>query len=84
MLDAKIALYLHLRRLNFPISKQNFNIHTLLSFPPEVCDDDMKNKIIKWIYYLDSWNKNNELFPCSPFSKYCEQYLSKIIGKDKI
>lgn len=84
ILDAKIALNLHLQRLKFPVSSQHFNIHTLLSFSPKVYDNDTKNKLINWIYYLDSWNKNNELFPCELFSKYCEQYLHKIIGKDKI
>lgn len=80
ILDAKIALYLHLRRLKLPISIQNFNVHALLSFPPEVFTDDMKRELIEWIYYLDSWNKRNELFPCGPFSEYCKQYLHKIIG----
>jgi len=84
IIDAKMALYLHLRRLKFPINERDFSTHTFLSFPPQIWDAETKNKVIKWIYYLTSWNKRNNLFPHITFSECCEQYLSKIIQGEKI
>ena len=84
IIDAKIALYLHLRRLNFPINKSDFNVHTFLSFSPQIWDDETQDNVIRWIYYLDSWNRKNKLFPHIPFSEWCEQYLLEMKRRGKI
>lgn len=81
--DAKVALYLHLRRLQFPINLQDFYTHTLLSFPPQIWDEISMNKVIQWIHYLELWNKKNSLFPYNKFSEYCEQYIIQIKQKEK-
>lgn len=83
IIDAKVALYLHLRRLRFPITLQNFNTHALLSFPPQTWDAMTKDKMIQWIHYLELWNKKNNLFPYKKFSEYCEQYIIQIKQKEK-
>ena len=84
IIDAKIALYLHLQRLKFPINKHDFNIHSFLSFPPKTWEDKTQDSVIKWIYYLDSWNKINKMFPSIQFSECCEQYLSEIMQRRKV
>lgn len=66
--DAKVALYLHLRRLHFPIDIQEFNIHSLLSFPPPKWDGLIIDKVIQWLNYLILWNEGKNLFPCDKFT----------------
>lgn len=83
IIDAKAALYLHLRRLQFPITLQDFYTHTLLSFSPQTWDEPTMEKVIQWIYSLELWNKKNNIFPYNKFSAYCEQYITQLKQKEK-
>jgi len=78
ILDAKMALYLHLQRLKFPINRQNFHTHSLLSFHPSIWTDDMLYDVIQWIKYLITWNKETQMFPHVLFCEYCNKIFSEI------
>ena len=81
--DAKVALYLHLRRLHFPIDIQEFNIHSLLSVPPQKWDGLIIDKVIQWLNYLILWNEGKNLFPCDKFTNFCEKYIAQMKKKEK-
>lgn len=74
VIDAKAALYLHLRRLRLPFSLDDFKIHTQFAFP----DADKKcayaKKVFEWINYLYAWNEKNNIFSKNLFGKNCIQY----------
>lgn len=82
IMDAKTALYLHLRRLQLPFNLENFNLHTLLAFPPKICDEQTKADLIQWVYFLECWNKKSNLFPANILAKHCEQYIDQIQYKE--
>lgn len=74
VIDAKTALYLHLRRLRIPFSLEAFNIHTQFAFPDTDKKHSYVKKVFEWIDYLYAWNEQNRLFSKDLFEKNCIQY----------
>lgn len=74
IIDAKTALYLHLRRLRIPFSLDDFNIHTQFAFPDKDKYHLSTKKVFEWIDYLNAWNEKNNIFNKELFEKNCVQY----------
>ena len=84
ILDAQSALYLHLRRLRFPFSLDDFRIHTFCAFPPKSWNAEKKEQFTVWLGYLETWNKTNKLFDIQLFSEFCETTSKKILQKETL
>lgn len=79
-IDAKAALYLHLRRLRLPFTLKQFEIHTNIAFNDETCFI-RKRDILSWFNDLQKWNVLNNYFNNELFEKYCIIYQNELIQK---
>lgn len=77
-IDAKIALYLHLRRLNLTFTLEQFRVHTNISFGDETCIFHEK-EIQLWFDKLQKWNRLNKYFNKELFEKYCFLHKNTLI-----
>lgn len=77
-IDAKAALYLHLRRLRLPFTLDQFRIHTNIAFGDTTCTIP-KKEITLWFANLQKWNRLNNYFNKELFEKYCFIYQNKLI-----
>jgi len=76
--DAKVALFLHLRRLKLPFDLEQFKIHTNIAFGDKTYIIS-KKEIELWFNNLQKWNKQNNYFNKELFRKYCYIYQNKLI-----
>lgn len=74
LIDAQIALYLHLRRLKLPFSLDDFKIHMSFSLKLSNSEEPSQDVIDSWINYLLEWNKNNNVFDKEIFYQYCMKH----------
>lgn len=81
VIDAKTALYLHLRRLRVPFSLKDFNIHTQFAFPDVNRKQSYAKKIFEWVDYLNVWNEKNNIFNKDLFEKNCIQYRDILLER---
>lgn len=81
VIDAKTALYLHLRRLRVPFSLKDFNIHTQFAFPDVNRKHSYAKKIFEWVDYLNVWNEKNNIFNKDLFEKNCIQYRDILLER---
>lgn len=81
VIDAKTALYLHLRRLRVPFSLKDFNIHTQFAFPDVNRKHSYAKKIFEWVDYLNVWNEKNNIFSKDLFEKNCIQYRDILLER---
>lgn len=81
VIDAKTALYLHLRRLRVPFSLKDFNIHTQFAFPDVNRKPSYAKKIFEWVDYLNIWNEKNNIFSKDLFEKNCIQYRDILLER---
>lgn len=79
-IDAKVALYLHLRRLRLPFTLKQFEIHTNIAFNDETYFTH-KRDILLWFNDLQKWNLRNNYFNKGLFEKYCFIYQKELIQK---
>lgn len=77
-IDAKAALYLHLRRLRIPFSYEQFKIHTNIAFSSKRYSAPI-DEIQSWFDYLQKWNSLNNYFNTELFKKRCSIYQNMLI-----
>lgn len=82
-IDAKAALYLHLRRLRLPFTLKQFKIHTSIAFNDETFFVPQK-EIQLWFRNLQEWNQTNNYFNKELFERYCSIYQTELIQRKGI
>lgn len=78
LIDAKTALFLHLRRLKLPFTLEQFKIHASIALSD---NNSMisKKEIQLWFDNLRKWNQLNNCFNIEIFQKYCSIYQKKLL-----
>lgn len=79
-IDAKAALYLHLRRLKLPFTLKQFKIHTNIAFNNESLFIPQK-EIQSWFRNLQKWNQEKDYFNKELFERYCSVYQTDLIQR---
>lgn len=78
--DAKVALYLHLRRLRLPFTLEQFKIHSKIAMNDKTFTPSI-DEIKLWFNHLQKWNQENNYFQKKLFEEYCFLQQNAIIQK---